>query len=92
MESFQEEKSILEMVSDRLEHWHPGPDGLVLNLLNPSPLLLCSGENGKLPHGTITFKDCYASLGEVWSISMELSTVSSFTGVHSIISNKLRAL
>jgi len=80
------------MVSDRLEDWYPGPDSLVLDLLDPSPFLLCSGKNGKLPHGTITFKDCYASLGEGWPILMELPTISSFTGVFSILSSKLRAL
>ncbi|KAK3068378.1 hypothetical protein LTR53_014111 [Teratosphaeriaceae sp. CCFEE 6253] len=58
---------ILEDVPDRLKDWHPGSNGLVLDLLHPSLFPLQYGKSRVLPHGTVTLHQCaeFTGLGEV---------------------------
>lgn len=57
----------LEEVSDRLKDWHPGSDGLVLDLLHPSLFPLEYGVSRILPTGKVPLDRCveYIGLGEI---------------------------
>lgn len=56
----------LENVRDNLKDWHPGSDGLVLNLVHPSLFPVEYGKTRVLPNDTVPCDSCaaYAGVGE----------------------------
>jgi len=65
--SLREHVRSLENVPDRLKDWHPGSDGLVLDLLHPSLYPLQYGKSRVLPTGSVPLRNCveHTGLGEV---------------------------
>lgn len=59
----------LENVRDHLKDWHPGSDGLVLDLLHPSLFPVEYGKTRVLPNGFVPKDNCaaYTGLGETCS-------------------------
>lgn len=57
---------VLEDVPDRLKDWHPGTDGLVLDLLHPSLFPLQYGKSRVLANGIVPLDTCseYIGMGE----------------------------
>jgi len=78
--SVREKVRTLEEVPDHSKDWHPGTDGLVLDLLHPSLFPLCYGISRVLPYGTVPLTKCweYTGLGEVCSVPSGVRTNASF--------------
>ena len=54
----------LENVPKHLKYWHPGSDGVVLDLVNPSLFSLVHGRTKVLKEGLTTLDDCTQRCGE----------------------------
>ncbi len=59
----------LEQIPDRLKDWHPGSNGMVLNLVHPSMCALAYGISRALPYGEVPLEECikYSGGGEIVS-------------------------
>lgn len=73
----------LEQVPERLKDWHPGSNGLVLDLLHPSLFPLQYGKSRVLPEGIVPLHECteYIGKGEIVPIPTAVTdeTTGTFT-------------
>jgi hypothetical protein len=72
--------SPLENIPELRKDWHPGSDGLVLDIVHPSLFPLRYGKTRVLPHGTVPLDECseWISRGQVCPVPEHVSSNADF--------------